>query len=134
MSFALGQPQGCTGASLGCPKARDNLGSLLPSTEKTTCSFPYRSLGNYRNAGLVPGNRGPKEKPKNSREILWCWPAVRKSVCSLRSSDLGKSKWGLSNGGGHSLQFAHNRLQLCTFVALLGPFFRRTFVGKWRRL
>ena len=35
----------------------------------------------------------------------------------------GKSKWGLSNGGlGQSLQFAHNRLQLCTFVALWASF------------
>ena len=31
---------------------------------------------------------------------------------------LGKSKWGLSN----LLQCAHNRPQLCTFVAFLGPF------------
>ena len=46
MSLALGQPQGCTGASLGCSRARDNFGSLRPSPEKTTCSFPYRFLGN----------------------------------------------------------------------------------------
>ena len=28
---------------------------------------------------------------------------------------------------GHSLQFAHNRLQLCTFVAFLGRFLRGNF-------
>ena len=46
--------------------------------------------------------------------------------------------WESLNGGsqmgaqGHSLQFARDRLQLCTFVALLGPFSRGTFVTKWR--
>ena len=42
MSLALGQPRGCTGASLGSSKARDIFGTLRPSPEKTTCSFPYR--------------------------------------------------------------------------------------------
>ena len=42
----------------------------------------------------------------------------------------GNSQWRLSNGAwGHSLQFLHNRLQWCTFVALLGPFLRGTFVA-----
>ena len=38
--------QGCIGASLGCSRARDIFGSLRPSPEKTTCSFPYRLWGN----------------------------------------------------------------------------------------
>ena len=40
----------------------------------------------------------------------------------------GKSKWGLSNGGlrplSLSLQFVHNRVQLCTFVAFRTGNFR----------
>ena len=60
LSLALEQPQGCTGASLGCSRARDILGSLRPRPEKTTCSFPYRFSGKNRNSGLVPGNRDPK--------------------------------------------------------------------------
>ena len=57
MSVALEQPQGCTGARLGCSRARDIFGSLQPSPETTTCSFPYRLSGKSRNSGLVPGNR-----------------------------------------------------------------------------
>ena len=34
MSLALGQPQGCTGASLGCSRARVILGSLRPSPKR----------------------------------------------------------------------------------------------------
>ena len=60
MSLALEQPQACTGASLGCTRARDIFGSLRPSPEKTTCSFPYRFSGKSRHSGLVPGNRDPK--------------------------------------------------------------------------
>ena len=52
MSLALGQPQGCTGASLGCSRARDSFGTLQPSPEKTTRSFPYRYLGKSRNSAL----------------------------------------------------------------------------------
>ena len=50
MSLALGQPQGCTGASLGCSRARDIFGFLRPSPEKTTCSFPDRFSG--KNTGI----------------------------------------------------------------------------------
>ena len=59
MSLALEQHQGCTGASLGCSRARDILGSLRPRPEKTTCSFPYRFARKNTNSGLVPGNRDP---------------------------------------------------------------------------
>ena len=34
MSLALGQPEGCTGASLGCSRARDIFGSLKPSPKR----------------------------------------------------------------------------------------------------
>ena len=44
----------------GCSRARDNFGSLRPTPEKTTCSFPYRFSEKSRNSGLVPGNRDPK--------------------------------------------------------------------------
>ena len=63
MSLALEQPQACTGASLGCSRARDILGSLRPRPEKTTCSFPYRFSEKNRNSGLVPGNRDPNQNP-----------------------------------------------------------------------
>ena len=59
MSLALEQPRLAPVQPWGCPRARDIFGSLRPSPEKTTCSFPYRFLGKSRNSGLVPGNRDP---------------------------------------------------------------------------
>ena len=52
---------------LGCPKARDNFGTLWPLPEKTTCSFPYRFSGKSRNSGLVPDNRDPKNNRQNRK-------------------------------------------------------------------
>ena len=46
---------------------------------------------------------------------------------------MGALKWGLKATLGN-WQFAHSHLQLCTFVALLGPFLRGTFVVEWRQL
>ena len=54
-----------------------------------------------------------------------------KSNPLARESLNGGSQMGAQ---GHTLQFAHNRLQLCTFVAVLGPFLRGTFVARWRHL
>ena len=71
MSLALGQPQGCSGASLGCARARDIFGSLRPSPEKTTCSFPYRFSGKSRNSGLVPGNRDPNPNHVFQHDSVW---------------------------------------------------------------
>ena len=60
---------------------------------------------------------------------------ISKRCCTIWggvSQTSRKSRWGLSNGAqGHSLQFAHNRPQLCTFVAFLGgPFLRGIFVNR----
>ena len=75
MSLALGQPQGCTGASLACSRARDMSGTLRPSSEKTTRSFPYRSSGKSRNSGLVWGARlrgrtATQRSKKGSEKVL----------------------------------------------------------------
>ena len=59
MSLALEQPRLTPVQPWGCPRARDTFGSLRPSPEKTTCSFPYRPSGKSRNSGLVPGERDP---------------------------------------------------------------------------
>ena len=70
MSLALGQPQGCTGASLNCSRARNILGTLQPFPEKTTCCFPYRFSGKSKKSDFVPGNRDPNSRightPKGS--------------------------------------------------------------------
>ena len=56
------QPQGCTGASLGCSRARGIFVTFRPSPEKTTFSFPYRFSGKTnRKSGLVPGNQDPNK-------------------------------------------------------------------------
>ena len=60
MSLALEQPRLAPVQPWGCPRARDNFGSVRPSPEKTACSFPCRFSGKSRNSGLVPGNRDPK--------------------------------------------------------------------------
>ena len=39
MSLALEQPKLTPVQPWGCPRARDNFGTLLPLPEKTTCSF-----------------------------------------------------------------------------------------------
>ena len=75
MSLAVEQPQGYTGASLGCSRARDILAFLPPN--KTTCSFPYRFSGDNRNSLLCP----------LSRECLWIF-----------SSNL-RGNFALKNGG-----------------------------------
>ena len=69
------QPQGCTGASLGCSRARDNFETFQPSPAKTTCSFPYQFSGEIRNSGCnllgpLQGSFGPfgPEIPKKSRK------------------------------------------------------------------
>ena len=68
MSLALGQPQGCTGATLACSRASDIFGSLRPSPQNITCSFPYRFWEKSRKSGLVPGNQDPK--PSKSGELI----------------------------------------------------------------
>ena len=91
MSLALEQPQGCTGASLGCSRARDILGSLRPRPEKTTCSFPYRFSGKSRNSGLVPGNRDQAQKDSCAgKRFVWaeCYylqriRASKRGACNL---------------------------------------------------
>ena len=59
ISLALEQPRLAPVHPWGCSGARDNFGTLRPSPEKTTCSFPHRFSGKTRNSGLVPGNRNP---------------------------------------------------------------------------
>ena len=61
ISLALEQPRLAPVQPWGCPRARDNFGTLRPSPKKTTCSFPYRFSGKSRNSGLVPGKRDPKK-------------------------------------------------------------------------
>ena len=46
MSLAVEQPRLAPVQPWGCPGARDIFGTLQPSPEKTTCSFPYRFRGN----------------------------------------------------------------------------------------
>ena len=65
MSLALEQPRLAPVQSWGCPRARDNFGTLWPLPEKTTCSFRYRFSGKSRNSGVVPGNRDPKIRVKS---------------------------------------------------------------------
>ena len=60
ISLALEQPRLAPVQPWGCPRARDNFGTLRPSPKKTACSFPYRFSGKSRNSGLVPGKRDPK--------------------------------------------------------------------------
>ena len=62
MSLCLEQPRFAPVQPWGCPRAGENFGSLWPSPEKTTCSFPYRFSGKSRNSGLVRGNRDPNAK------------------------------------------------------------------------
>ena len=82
------QPQGCTGASLGCPRARDICGTFRPSPEKTTCCFPYRFSEKNRNSGLVPGNWNPKPGMSHElcRDVPDPWGAQK--ACAKKQSVL----------------------------------------------
>ena len=75
ISLALEQPRLAPVQPWGCPRARDNFGTLRPSPKKTTCSFPCRFSGKSRNSGLVPGKRDPNGRAR------WC--------CATFSSLLG---------------------------------------------
>ena len=81
MSLALEQPRLAPVQPWVCPRARDILGTLRPSPEKATCSFPYRFSGKSRDSGLVPGNRDPK----TSRSVL------KASACVVHIFDGGNN-------------------------------------------
>ena len=55
--------QTCTGATLGCSRARDNFGTLRPQPKKTTCSFPYRFFGEIQEFGPCTRQSGS--------QVLW---------------------------------------------------------------
>ena len=97
----------------GFPRARDCFGTLRPSPEKTTCSFPYRFSGKSRNSGLAPGNRDPnarhfsltlqpllfwkraRESPKKARVFLFAEPPKsleKKGRTHKKAREIGKRK------------------------------------------
>ena len=61
LSLALEQPQSCTGASLGCSRARDIFGTFRPSPEKTTCSLPI--LAEKQEFGACTTQSGQEKQP-----------------------------------------------------------------------
>ena len=89
-------------------------------TNPTVVSLGFASL---RGIASRAGNR--------KASLREAWMSTQSCV---PLSSLGKSKWGLSNGGltPHSAMCAQSST-IVHFVGLLGPFLRGTFVAKWRQ-
>ena len=62
MSLALERPRLAPVQPWGCSKARDIFGTLRPSPENTTCSFPYRFRGNPGTRALYQAIGIPSQK------------------------------------------------------------------------
>ena len=84
MSLAPGQPQGCTGASLGCSRARDILGSLRPSPEKATCSLSISGEIN---------EFGPCTRQSGSRAYMYAYNLIRWATFRLQKVKKQRERW-----------------------------------------
>ena len=91
--------------------------------------FVLRFVGNGDQKKLTKNPRHfsmQNSQANSKKKSTKCfWRAVKVTI-------LGKSKWGLSDGGLRPLSaICHNRLQLCTFVAFFGPILRGTSLTKF---